>query len=246
MTRSIAALAVLVCVAPGFSQRPTFETASIKPSGANDDSTSWHTRPGYVVMKNQSLRRLVAIAYSVTEDKVSGGPKWVGSDRYDVEARAAGPAKDSDLLLMVQSMLAERFQLAVHRETNSTLGFSLISAKGGIKIHPDVTEGKSGWNSNRGKIVAQRITMTKLAESLTRMLGTPVVDMTDTKGAFSFTLEWTPDNPRPATPDGVLPEPPGGPSLYTVLARDLGVKLESKKLPIETIVIDKAEKPTEN
>jgi uncharacterized protein (TIGR03435 family) len=93
----------------------------------------------------------------------------------------------------------------------------------------------------------QRISMPKLADSLARQLGTPVVDMTDIKGRFSFTLEWAPENPRPAaTPDGVLPEAPAGPSLFTVLAQELGLKLESKKLPIEMIVIDKAEKPTEN
>jgi uncharacterized protein (TIGR03435 family) len=247
MTRSIAALAVLVCVSPSFCQRPAFDSASIKPSGAEEGSSSWHTRPGYIVIKNQSLKKLVGIAYRLRDDRVSGGPKWTGSDRFDVEARAAGPATDADLLLMLQSMLAERFQLGTHRETILTPGFALVVAKGGLKIRPDETKGGESSHSTRGKIVAERVTMARVADWLTRQIGTPVVDMTDTKGVFSFTLEWTPESPRPpATPEGALPEAPGAPSLYTVLPHDLGLKLESKKLPIEVIVIDKAEKPTEN
>src|SRR5437870_8401165 len=122
MIRSIATLMVAFA-ATAFSQRPTFEAASIKPSGAEEGHSSWHTRPGYIVMKNQNLKNLIGAAYSVREDRVSGGPKWVTSDRFDVEARAAGPASDHDLLIMLQSTLAERFQLTTHRETISTPGF---------------------------------------------------------------------------------------------------------------------------
>jgi len=144
-------------------------------------------------MKNQNLKRLIGAAYSVREDRISGGPKWVTSDRFDVEARAAGPANDRDLLLMLQSMLAERFQLGTHRETVLTSGFALVVAKGGLKIHPDGTEGGGGTHSTRGKMSAERITMAGLADWLTRQLGAPVVDMTDVKGVFTFKLEWTPD-----------------------------------------------------
>ncbi len=87
--------------------------------------------------------------------------------------------------------------------------------------------------------------MAKLAEALSRSLGTQVVDMTEIKGLFSFRVEWTPENPRP-TSDGDLPEAPLGPSLYTVVQQELGLRLESRKIPIEVLVIDKAEKPTEN
>ena len=87
--------------------------------------------------------------------------------------------------------------------------------------------------------------MAKLAESLTRLLGTPVVDMTDAAGLYSFTLEWTPDPANRAGADG-LPAAVGGPSLEDVLASQLGLKLENTKLPIDIIVIDRAEKPTEN
>jgi uncharacterized protein (TIGR03435 family) len=85
-------------------------------------------------MQNQTLQRLVAIAYGFNdEQRVLGGPKWVASDRFEVEARAVGPAKDPELLLMLQNLLAERFQLAVHRETKNGSGFSLAPVKGGLK-----------------------------------------------------------------------------------------------------------------
>src|SRR5438034_2572828 len=98
MIRSIATLMVAFA-ATAFSQRPTFEAASIKPSGGEEGHSSWHSRPGYIVMKNQNLKMLIGAAYSVREDRVSGGPKWIGSERFDVEGRAAGPATDRDLLL---------------------------------------------------------------------------------------------------------------------------------------------------
>lgn len=224
-----------------------FDAASIKPSKVSGDSSSWHSRLGYLVMKNQTLQRLVAIAYGFSdEQKVFGGPKWVESDRFDIEARAVGPAKDPELLLMLQNLLAERFQLVVHRETKNGSGFSLTPIKGGLKVQPDETEGKQSWNSSRGKIVAQRVSMAKLADALTRLLGAPVIDSTDVRALYSFTLEWTPDSPSRTGPDGTPPPSASGPSLDEVLAHQLGLKLENRKLPMDVIVVDKAEKPTEN
>jgi len=196
-------------------------------------------------MRNQTLQRLVAIAYAVTDDRVLGGPRWSAFDGFDVEARAIGPAREPELLQMLQQLLAERFQLVVHREKKNTSGFSL-TAKGGLKIHPDETQGQPVWNSSKGKIIAQRISMETLAVALTRLLGTPVIDQTNAKGRYSFTLEWTPEARSQAVPESAQSGGPTGPSLDEVIAQQLGIKLERKKLPIEVIVIDRAEKPTEN
>jgi len=247
MAKCIAVLLFWAAAIPASPQSPTFDAASIKPSKVGTDSSSWNSRLGYLVMKNQSLQRLIAIAYGFPdEQRVLGGPKWVASDRFDVEGRAVGPAKDPELLLMLQNLLADRFRLAVHRETKNGSGFSLALIKGGLKIHPDETEGKQVWNSRRGKIVAERVSMAKMAESLTGLLGAPVVDVTDAKGRYSFTLEWTPDAPHTAGPDGTSAAAPSGPSLEDVLGSQLGLKLENRRLPIDIIMIDKAEKPTEN
>ena len=216
------------------AQPAAFEAASVKPSKSATDGTSWHSRPGYLVMKNQPFRRLVAIAFGVADDLVKGGPKWVESDRFDIEARAAGPAKDKELLAMLGTLLIERFQFTSHRETANISAYALTVLKSGLKLRPDDSEGPSGSNGSRGKLVVQRITLARLADILTRHLGTRVVDMTNTPGAYTFTLEWSPE----ATP----PDP----SLFDVLPEKLGLKLENRKVAVETIVIDRAERPSEN
>src|SRR5262249_46279049 len=129
MKRTIPILMFAAVVLPMIGQPQSFDAASIKPSKSAEDGTSWHSRTGYLVMKNQPLRRLVAIAYGINEDQVSGGPKWVDSDRFDIEARAAGPARDPELLAMLQQLLAERFQVAVHRESGMAAGYVLVPIK---------------------------------------------------------------------------------------------------------------------
>jgi uncharacterized protein (TIGR03435 family) len=250
MTKArIAAISVLLWAVGGIAQTPApaFEVASVKPSKAPAGHSGWHSRTGYVVLQNQTLKQLVQIAYHVKANQVSGGPKWCDSDRFDIEAKSDGPANDAQLLTMLQTLLADRFQLAFHRETALFPGFALVVAKSGFKIRPvDAGEGERS-NSNRGHYTAERVSMAKFAETLSRILRSPVVDRTGTTGVFSFQLEWTPDNADAPAPDGTTPDMSNsGPSLYTVLQERLGVKLEAQKVSAEVLVIDRAEKPTEN
>ena len=222
---------------------PAFEVASIKPSNAVPGDSSWHSRTGYLVLRNQTLNDCIRIAYQLKADSVTGGPKWINSEHFDIEARAAGPAKDSELLAMLQTLLAERFQLKLQRSTRLVPGYALVVAKGGLKVGP-VEAGGSRTNTGRGQMVAERTPMAKLAEMLARTLGAPVVDMTGTPGVFSYRLEWSPESTnltaRPEAAD------PGGPSLFTVLQQQLGLKLEPRKEPIQILVVEKAEKPAAN
>lgn len=243
-----AAICALWCAGESFSQAPTpapaFDAASIKPSKAAEGHSGWHSRTAYLIIENQNLKQLIEVAYHLKREQVSGGPKWLDSDRFDIEARSAGPADEPQLELMLQTLLADRFQLVVHRETKLLSGYALVVAKGGLKVHSEEGKG-SNSNSNRGRITAERVSMDKLAEILSRTLGSLVVNKTEANGAFSFQLEWTPDSGTAAAPpDGAPPDV--GPSLFTVLQERLGVKLEAQKLPTEVLVIDKAEKPSEN
>ena len=102
------------------AELPAFDSVSIKPSKADREGYSWHTRTAYIVMKNPSLRTLIAVAYGTPENRVVGGPKWSDSDRFEIEGRAAGPAQDPELLLMLRRMLAERFHVSIHRENRTT------------------------------------------------------------------------------------------------------------------------------
>src|SRR5262245_23584766 len=126
MTKAIASLSLLFVTTQLAAQTaaPSFEAASLKPSNAKDDSSSWNSRPGYLVMRNQTLNALIRIAYDLKVDQVTGGPKWLDSDRFDVEARAAGPAKDPELLAMLQKVLAERFKVKFHRDTKLVPGYA--------------------------------------------------------------------------------------------------------------------------
>jgi uncharacterized protein (TIGR03435 family) len=249
MTKAIASLSLLLATVRVVAQTaaPSFEAASVKPGKANDDSSSWNSRPGYLVMRNQTLNALIRIAYDLKADQVTGGPKWLDSDRFDVEARAAGPAKDPELLAMLQTVLAERFQLKIHRDTKLVPGYAMVVAKGGLKVRPVEADGRPRMNWGRGRIIAERATMKRLAEALARMLGSPVVDTTGIPGEFSFKLEWAPENSPSTSLAGAAPtEAPIGASLFTVLQQDLGIRLEPRKAPIEVLVIERAEKPTEN
>jgi uncharacterized protein (TIGR03435 family) len=224
---------------------PAFESASVKPSTATTDGSSWHSRAAYLEMKNQSLRNLIKIAYGVRDDAVTGGPKWIDSDHFDVEARAPSAADDPQMLLMLRQLLRERFAVTVHRENRNVDGYTLALIKGGLKIRPDTSEGRERSNSHRGQLAAERLSMGRLAESLARILGAPVVDTTGVKDRYSFTLEWNAEPPRAAPGDSALPSDPAGPTIFDAVAR-LGLKLENRKLPAELVVIDKAEKPTAN
>jgi uncharacterized protein (TIGR03435 family) len=247
MVKWVPTLFVLGAVS-GLCQAPSFEAASIKPSEEAEGHTGWHSRKGYLVLQNQNLRQLVAIANDMTEDRVLGGPKWADLSRYYIEARAASPAEEPELRKMLQSLLAERFQLTNHRESRTVEGYSLATIKGRLKINPDPDDAEGGSKSNggRGRLVTERISMAKLAEILSRGLGRPVVDKTDAKGVYTFTLEWNPETPRPAAGDSLVAADSSGPTIYDALAQQLGLKLESKKLPVEVIVVDQAQKPTEN
>ena len=251
MVKCVTALLLVLVVAPGFCQAPSFEAASIKPSEEGEGHSGWHTRKGYIVLQNMNLRRLVATAYDVTDERVLGSPKWAAEDRYFVEARAAGPADDPELKLMLRTLLAERFQLAIHRDSRTVAGYYLMTIKDRLKIDPDPETpepGKDGSKSNgsRGRVVTQRVSMAKLSEILSRQLGAPVVDKTNDKGVYSFTLEWSPEAVRPAGGDSLVATDPGGPTIYDALAQRLGLKLENKKVPVDVIVVDQAQKPTAN
>jgi uncharacterized protein (TIGR03435 family) len=233
-------VAILLAAGIGFGQTaaPTFEAASIKPSKEGEGHSGSHSRTGYMVIQNQTLKQLMQMAYRVRPDQVSGGAKWVTSDRFNVEAKSAGPADEPEMLPMLQSLLAERFQLMFHREPASLPGFAMVVAKGGMKVQPVDGEG-SHSNSNRTHLTAERMSMARLADRLSQILGSPVIDKTGAAGAYTFELEWAPDG---APSDAAN----AGPSIFTALQEKVGVRLESQKVSTEVLVIDKAEKPSEN
>jgi len=250
MTTNHLLACVFLTAAASLAQQPdapAFDAASIKPSKEGPGHTGWHSDPGIVTLQNQSLRGLAAIAWTLQDNQVEGGPKWMDSDRFLIQARTAGPSDDPEMRLMLRSLLKERFQFAFHMETKVVPGFALVTAKSGLKIQPAQNPTGSRSTSNHGKLEAQGMSMEKLAVWLARTLGSPVSDATGAAGVYDFKLEWDPASVRPAaTQDAQTTDAPTAPSIFTALQDQLGVKLEARKVERQILVVDRAEKPSEN
>jgi uncharacterized protein (TIGR03435 family) len=216
-------------------------------------------------MRNVSLKMLIQTAYDLrgpdAGQRISGGPGWLDSTRYDVEAKAADSVSETDLKRMLQSLLAERFQLALHRETREMPGYTLVVAKGGPKLKEAEgdEEQKGLWQRGGGPLTGQAASMQTLAQALAGRLGRPISDGTGLTGSYDFTLTWTPDESEQAALQSTLanlpPEiaaqfsrnrDPNGPSLFTALQEQLGLRLEPQKKRVEVLVIDHAEQPSAN
>jgi uncharacterized protein (TIGR03435 family) len=231
---------------------PAFEVAFIKPSldGPGSAAGIFETN-GRITAKHVTLKRCVRGAYNVPEPQILGGPKWVDEDRYYIEAKAAGPAGGHDLMLMLRTLLAERFKLSLHREQRTIPGYRLVLLKGGLKATASATDRGSAGNARRGGLDAQGYTMAQLALKLSEVLQRPVLDATETAGRFDFKLEWIPDDMQAKPPSGdqrlgSSPDAGAGPSFFAALQEQLGLKLESGKVPADVLVIDSAQKPSAN
>ena len=217
------------------------------------------------------MKALVLMAYGIHDFQLSGGPGWISSDRYNIEAKAPAPAAFSQEYRTLQdqrlqTLLQDRFKLAIHRETKELPIYELTVAKGGPKLQPPsclqrdpgdrtIAPGKTmmdycgfgGWS--RSRYEATTGSMTDLAGGLSGLLERTVVDKTGITGTFHILLTFTPDDSTIRLPDiPDLPAAPAsdGPNIFTAIQEQLGLKLESAKGPVDVLVIDHVEKPSEN
>ena len=225
-----------------------FEVASVKPTAASGGMSLNRLPGGRFTAENASLGRLIEFAYDVRTYQISGGPKWLESDGFDIVAKAEG--ENPDLRQMLQKLLEDRFKLALHRETKDLSLYTLVVGKGGPKLQRSDKDRGSISGGGKGKTIYQKVSMGMLAENLSQRLGRTVINGTGLKGEFDFTLEWAPSEGEPRKKvDGVevpVPADASGPSIFTAVQEQLGLKLESTKGPVEVLVIDRAEKPTGN
>lgn len=253
--------------------RPEFEVASLKPNPSGLAKFGIRVLPGgKLTATNISLKRLIAMAYSLTDYQIFGNTNLIESQRYDLQANAPGPAELAQLRLMVQSLLDERFKLKFHRETRELPIYSLVLAKSGVKGGPGLVEDSLGdcsaaitpqdapangssvpsvacgtVNPGFGRINGRRGRISQLADRLSTILGRTVVDKTGMNGTYDIVLTFTPDADLiQQLPPGALAPDLSGPSIFTALQEQLGLKLEGGKGPVEVIVVDSAEKPAAN
>lgn len=230
---------VISSAQPPHAQR--FEVASIKPSAAEPDSVSGITTGhGRVDAENVTLQRCIMGAYGVGPNQIAGGPPWLKSDRFEILAKADQPINsDAVLMLMLRELLAERFKLRIHRETRRIPAYvleltrkppKLEWAKGGEAV-TNTTTGNAGVS-----IDAKNTDMDSFARILSRRMDRPVIDHTHLEGNFDIRLHWIPS-------DGGTAEEY---SVFTAIQERLGLRLRPRNVPIEVIVIDDVQRPSEN
>jgi len=287
------ACAIVAAQTPADNSQPlTFEVASIKPNNSTSIGRRFGAPGDRFVARNETLIHLIAVAYGapgplpdpLPDYRMSGGPKWINSDRFDVEAKAAGDVVRGTVgtrrkQLMLQSLLAQRFKLVVHHETKEMPIYALVLARRDKALGPGLLRSQvdpvvSRGNSNNpplprpafgtpaceaaggsrcspglgigGVFKGGAITTTELIAYFSRWLNRTVLDRTGLTGAFDVELQFSTEGlpGAPTGPPGVERPPSEGPSIFTAVQDQLGLKLESTKGPVDVLVIDHVERPT--
>lgn len=237
---------------PGASTAAAYDVVSIRPHNPGELGMGfgWRTGPeGFSAFQIKS-QMLIVLAYGLhTPEQIVNLPSWASSDGLDIKARvdeetAAQWRKLPDAeverrqLPMIQSLLAGRFQLRVHREIRQLPILKLVVAKGGPKLKVSPADAWPASGMSNGEISGHATSMHTFVFNLSHEMGRQVVDETGLTGSYDFELRWTPDDQQ-GTPDA-------GPSVFTALEEQLGLKLVSAKGPVEVIIIDHIERPSEN
>jgi uncharacterized protein (TIGR03435 family) len=284
-------LGTLLVIVPLSAQRddsaaaPRFEVASIKPNKSHTGTRGISVQPGGLAVTDLTVREIIAFAYGIPNPlrytRISGGPKWLDTERFDIRAKAAGTASTERLRVMLRGLLADRLRLLIRETTANVPIYALIMARRdgtlgrGLRRTPDIdcaalfASGRElqplprdpkdvplciimaepGIVSARSRTISDLVTVAFARVIQDRV----VVDRTGLTGNYDVRLEWTPD-PKPFEtandlPPGLpVPPPPtaGGPSIFTAIQEQLGLKLESQRGPVDVHMIDRVDRPSED
>jgi uncharacterized protein (TIGR03435 family) len=236
-------------------KKPAFEVASIRPAvfGSHPRSIQY-SAGGRFTASNVPLRTLIEEAYDIRGFQVSGGPDWVNSDQYNITAKAEGDASKRQVRGMLQTLLEDRFKLVLRQESKKVSVYTLTVGKTGPKLKEVKLDEDNAARGMRfggiGRIAGVMATMPQLVVMLSdiklngaAILNRPVLDQTGLTGVYDFKLEWSAEE---QSVDRTTSTNPAGPSIFTAVQEQLGLKLESTKAPVEFFVIEQAGKPTEN
>jgi uncharacterized protein (TIGR03435 family) len=231
-----------------------FEAATIKPvKESNPNQMRDRTDVRRFTTRYTTLRDLLQMAYGMERQQVVGGPTWIATDEYDIDAVASDPDQMAHHREeMLQKLLADRFKLTTHREQRELPIYALVVAKGGPKLKTaDPNEPQGSSCERLGQCTFKRDALPHFARWLNFVvLNKPVEDKTGLTGEFDFTLKWTPDESQFGGMGFHVPPPADGasalPELFTAIQEQLGLKLEPQKISAEVLVIDHVERPSEN
>ena len=274
MLKQALALCLMVASSAVWAQNPGFEVASVKPNRSGDFRRGMGPEPGgRFGAINVGLRDLVALAYGVAnadaDTRVIGGPDWIAGERFDIAAKAAAALEPTQYPVLVKTLLVDRFKLVAHEETREVPAYALVrvradgplgpavhkstvdcdarraAAKGGAPVPQPASGPVCTGRTIPGTITATALSMATLAGNLTRFAGRSVVDETGLARYYDYELRWTPDQLPEARPGEPAPvTDPNGPSLQTALQEQLGLRLESRRVPMKVVVIDRAVVPS--
>ena len=239
----------LVCLRA--TDTPSFDVASIRPH-APDDHRFYVKLPaqGRFTATGSVAKLVVMLAYDVQEAQIAGGPDWFATEKWDIEAKSDDPGGHSveETRQMLQNMLAERFGLRIHRETEQRPAYVLTVAKDGPKFKP-AEQGSTNVRVSGNSVSLERGDLVRMTQLLSSALGRPVVDRTGLTGLYDLSLKW---DDAPVPEGGVtgldVPAAPGNNrgSIFTAIQDQLGLRLDSQRAPVEVIVVDQMERPSAN
>ena len=242
---------------------PAFELATIKPSDPARPGKLFTVRGRDVITINTTLNDLITMAYNLHARQITGGPAWLDSDKYDLTGRPDVPGQPSvaQIKIMVQKLVADRFQFKFHREKKELPVYAITVAKTGAKISKSTADpnglpglffggGGPGGGMNFN---VRNATMAEVASTLQgSVLDKPVVDQTGLAEKYDFIVKFTPDPGQMAgfgaggPPPPATDNPDAPPDLFSAFQQQLGLKIETSKAPVDVLVIDKVEKPSAN
>jgi len=267
MLLGLGAATIAVTAAPGQGPAPAvaggspaFDVVSVKRNP--EPGTNYPLSPpvgGRLALRNQTVRGLISSSYGVQDYQIIGGPAWLRTDGFDIDARVEAttlpPAPQ--MLLRIRTLLADRFNLVMHNEQREVPTYRLVLARADGQLGPNIRRGQCvprpggpapderqafcGTSVGAGTMFVRGGTMRLMAQQLGRYasVGRPVFDATNLTEQFEWELKWTPDSPDGGVPlDGV--------SIFTAIQEQLGLKLEPARSPVDVLVIDSVTPPSEN
>ena len=271
--KSIRVLVIAILAIPALAQQPAttpptalpvYDVVSIHPHSALDNNISFNTRPGNFAAINATLKQLISFAWGIREDLISGLPGWADTAHFDVTAKVSDfdPAAFKNLTreqheAMLRPILTDRFHVKVHTEIKTLGVFNLVLTRDGPKFQksppptndpdhptPPGQPGRGGISINNDDLTATAVPLSMFSEVLSGQLNHTVIDKTGLTGDYDLKLKWTPDEDSHNTSDNGAGDRP--PDLFTALQEQLGLKLDSAKGPVETLIVDHVEQPTPN
>jgi uncharacterized protein (TIGR03435 family) len=237
---------IVAAVVTSRAQTPAFDAVSVKRNVSGAAERSFRVRPGQIVATNVTVRHVIWNAFNVQDFEVLGGPEWLASERFDVVAKSDANPTPDQMRAMLRNLLADRFRLKVHTVAREQPMYALVLARSDGRLGPQLVSAtgpcdpaqparQCGFSVGNGTMGSGAASMPRLAQELTGMVQRRVVDRTGLIGLYQVTLRWAPDQQTDTLP-----------SLFTALQEQLGLKLEPQRGPVDVLVIDGAERPTDD